>query len=161
MKRNLIIQLSHYLILKGARVIIHKSNIPVFSLNFPDGKIKISGLFKLYRLIKQTNPDIVQTWLIHADLVGGIIARLAGVKNIFWGVHHTILIPGKVKASTILILKINALLSHFIPKKIIYCAEKSREAQESIGFKRSKGIVIQNGYDIKNFLIILTWEQFS
>lgn len=128
-----------------------KLNIPVFSLNFPDGKIKISGVFKLYRLIKKINPDIVQTWMIHADLIGGFTARLVGIKNVFWGVHHTVLIYGKVKWSTIFILKINALLSHFIPKKIIYCAEKSRSAQESIGFNKSKGVVIQNGYDIKKF----------
>ena len=128
-----------------------KLNIPVFSLNFPDGKIKISGVFKLYRLIKKINPDIVQTWMIHADLIGGLTAKLIGVKNIFWGVHHTVLIYGKVKWSTIFILKINALLSHFIPKKIVYCAEKSRSAQESIGFNKSKGVVIQNGYDTKKF----------
>ena len=30
-----------------------KQNVPVFSLNFPDGKLKISGVFKLYRLIKK------------------------------------------------------------------------------------------------------------
>ena len=128
-----------------------KLNIPVFSLNFPDGKIKISGVLKLYRLIKKINPDVVQTWMIHADLIGGLTARLFGIKNIFWGVHHTVLIFGKVKWSTILILKINALLSHFIPKKIIYCAEKSKSIQESIGFKKSKGVVIHNGYDIKKF----------
>tara|TARA_Y200000002_G_scaffold289511_1_gene243616 strand:- start:2297 stop:3421 length:1125 start_codon:yes stop_codon:yes gene_type:complete len=130
---------------------LEKLNVPVFSLNFPDGKLKISGVLKLYRLIKKINPDIVQTWMIHADLIGGLIARFIGIKNIFWGVHHTVLIYGKVKLSTILILKINALLSYFIPKKIIYCAEKSRSVQESIGFKKSKGVVIQNGYDINKF----------
>lgn len=128
-----------------------KLNIPVFSLNFTDGKIKILAVLKLYRLIKKINPDIVQTWMIHADLIGGLTARFVGIKNIFWGVHHTILIQGKVKWSTILILKINAFLSYFVPKKIIYCAEKSRSAQESIGFKKSKGVVIQNGYDIRKF----------
>jgi len=127
------------------------NNINVFSLNFPDGKIKISGIYKLYRLIKRINPDIVQTWMIHADFIGGIAARLAGIKNIFWGVHHTVLFHGSIKWSTIFILKFNALLSHFIPKKIVYCAEKSRSAQESIGFKKSIGIVIQNGYNVQKF----------
>ena len=89
--------------------------------------------------------------MIHADLIGGLTARFAGIKNIIWGVHHTILLQGKVKLSTILILKLNAFLSRFIPKKIIYCAEKSKLIQESIGFKKSKGVVIQNGYDIKKF----------
>ena len=128
-----------------------KKNIKVYSLNFPDGKIKISGIYELYRLIKKLDPDVVQTWMIHADFIGGIVARLAGINNIFWGVHHTILFHGSVKWSTILILKFNAILSHLIPKKIVYCAEKSRSAQESIGFKKSKGIVIQNGYDVQKF----------
>lgn len=127
------------------------NNINIFSLNFPDGKIKISGIYKLYRLIKRINPDIVQTWMIHADFIGGIAARLAGIRNIFWGVHHTQLFHGSIKWSTIAILKFNALLSHFIPKKIVYCAEKSRSSQESIGFKKSKGVVIQNGYDVQKF----------
>ncbi len=132
-------------------VLNDQPNVCVYSLNFPNGKIRLSGLFKLYKLIKQIKPDVVQTWMIHADLIGGLIARLSGIKNIFWGVHHTILVSGKVKLSTIFLVKFNALLSHLIPKKIIYCAEKSRLIQESIGFKKSKGVVIQNGYDIKSF----------
>ena len=126
-------------------------NISIYSLDFTNGKIRLSGLFKLYKLINQIKPDVVQTWMIHADFIGGLVARLSGIKNIFWGVHHTILLSGKVKSSTIFLVKFNALLSHLIPKKIIYCAEKSRIIQESFGFKKSKGIVIQNGYDIKSF----------
>ena len=89
--------------------------------------------------------------MIHADLIGGLTARIAGIKNIIWGVHHTILLQGKVKFSTVLILKLNAFYHALSQKKIIYCAEKSRLIQESIGFKKSKGVVIQNGYDIKKF----------
>ena len=89
--------------LEGSESIINKPNVSLYSLNFLEGKIKLFGLFKLFKLIKKIKPDVVQTWMIHADLIGGIVARLAGIKNVFWGVHHTILIPGKVKASTILI----------------------------------------------------------
>ena len=35
------------------------------------------------------------------------------------------------------------LFYHALSQKIIYCAEKSRLIQESIGFKKSKGVVIQ------------------
>ena len=108
-------------------VLNDQPNVCVYSLNFPNGKIRLSGLFKLYKLIKQIKPDMVQTWMIHADMIGGIVARLAGVKNIFWSVHYTNLVKGRSKKSTILLTKINAFLSYFIPKKIIYCAEKSRE----------------------------------
>ena len=136
---------------EGYGDILEKINVSVYALNFSSGKINISGLFKLYRIIKQSKPDVIQTWMNHADLIGGIIARIAGIKNIFWGVHQTILIKGKSKASTIMIVRLNAILSNLIPNKIIYCAEKSREVHELIGFKKSKGVVIQNGYDINIF----------
>ena len=136
---------------QGYGDILEKLNVPVYALNFSSGRINISGLIKLYRIMKQLKPDVVQTWMNHADLIGGIIARIAGIKNIFWGVHQTILIKGKSKASTIMIVKLNAFLSNLIPNKIIYCAEKSREVHELIGFKKSKGVVIQNGYDINIF----------
>lgn len=143
-----IISLSY---VKDSQSLSRMHNFSLYSLNFPVGKVRVLGLFKLYKLIKKINPDAIQTWLIHADLIGGLAARFAGIKNIFWGVHHTILLKGKVKFSTIFILKCNAFLSNFVPKKIIYCAEKSRHIQESIGFNKSKGLVIQNGYNIKNF----------
>lgn len=136
---------------EGYGDILEKINVSVYTLNFSRGRISISGLIKLYRIIKQIKPDVVQTWMNHADFIGGIIARIAGIKNIFWGVHQTILIKGKSKASTIMIVKLNAILSNLIPNKIIYCAEKSREVHELIGFKKSKGVVIQNGYDINIF----------
>ena len=127
---------------EGYGDILEKINVSVYALNFSSGKINISGLFKLYRIIKQSKPDVIQTWMNHADLIGGIIGRIAGIKNIFWGVHQTILIKGKSKASTIMIVRLNAILSNLIPNKIIYCAEKSREVHELIGFKKSIGEVI-------------------
>ena len=126
--------------------------VDVYTLDFPKGKIRLLGLYKLYKFIWQIKPDVVQTWLDHADLIGGVIARLAGIKNIVWGVHHTALVRGESKLSTICISKINVFLSYFIPKKIIYCAEESRIAQEKIGYKKTKGQVVRNGYDIEGFV---------
>lgn len=125
--------------------------VEVFTLNFLNGNIRLLGLAKLYKLIKKTQPDVIQTWMYHADFIGGVIGRLAGVRNIVWGVHHTTLVKGKSKRSTILIAKINSFISNFVPKKIIYCASKSREVQESIGFNKIKGEVISNGYDMGSF----------
>ncbi len=133
-------------------MIHNKNNVSVHKLNFSNRKINLFELFKLYKHIKKIKPDIVQTWMIHADMIGGIVARLAGVNNIFWSVHYTNLVKGKSKRLTILLTKINAFLSYFIPKKIIYCAEKSKEVQESLGFKKTKGVVIQNGYDVESFV---------
>lgn len=131
--------------------LLEDMGVQVYSLDMPAGKIRFAALIKLYKLIRQLKPDVVQTWMYHADLIGGVIARLAGVKNIVWGVHHTTLVKGESKRSTILIAKINALISSFIPRKIIYCAEKSRQVQQSIGFSPKIGYVVPNGYNIDDF----------
>jgi glycosyltransferase involved in cell wall biosynthesis len=131
--------------------LLQKFNISVHTLNFSNSSINFFGLFKLFKLIRQIKPDVVQTWMPHADLIGGVIARIAGIKKIFWGVHHANLIKGKINRLVIMIVRFNALLSNIVPTKIIYCAEKSREVQESIGFKKSKGVVVHNGYDTNSF----------
>jgi len=133
-------------------LLLEEAGADVYYLNMSQGKLGVFSLFKLYGIIRNVKPGVVQTWMFHGDLLGGVFARLAGVKNVVWGVHHTTLVKGESKRSAILIAKLNAFLSKYIPIKIIYCAEKSREVQETIGFAGSKGVVVSNGYDVSQFI---------
>ena len=83
---------------------LNQINVSVYALNFSSSKINFFSLFKLYKLIREIKPDVVQTWMSHADLIGGVIARFAGIKNIFWGVHLTNLIKGESKRATMMIV---------------------------------------------------------
>lgn len=140
-----------YIFLLAQPFMFISKGIQVHTLDLPRGKVTLRAIFRLCKLIKATKPDVVQTWMYHADLIGGICACLAGVKKVFWGVHHSNLNPDHTAKSTILTAKLCAALSRFIPTKIIYCAHKSRICQESIGYTRKKSIVIQNGYDVDRF----------
>lgn len=131
--------------------LLRQAGFEVYVLNLRPNRISFSGIYKLYHLIKEKKPDVVQTWMYHADLMGGIVSRVAGIKNVIWGVHNTILVRGESKFSTIFIARLNALLSGIVPRKIVYCAQKSRDVQEAIGYKRSKGKVVPNGYKINDF----------
>lgn len=132
--------------------LLEKVNVEVYCLNMPSGKMRLNSLLRLFHLIRQFKPNAVQTWMYHADLIGGLVARCAGVKNVIWGVHHTTLVKGESKRSTIFIAKLNAFISYFIPRRIIYCAEKSRQVQESIGFNSRIGQVVPNGYNVDDFI---------
>ena len=46
-----------------------------------------AAVLRLAKRIREQKPDVVQTWMYHSDLVGGLAARLAGVKRIIWGVR--------------------------------------------------------------------------
>src|SRR5690554_4121993 len=132
-------------------VMLKKNDIEVYCLNMPRGKVTFSGLKDLYSLIYNLKPEVVQTWMYHADLIGGTVARLAGVKNIFWNIRHSTLEKGSSKRSTILIAHICAFLSRFIPRKIICCANKALDVHVDLGYQKNKMLVIGNGYELDTF----------
>jgi glycosyltransferase involved in cell wall biosynthesis len=105
------------------------------------------GIFRLYRIIRQLQPDIVQTWLYHADLIGGVVAKIAGVKYIIWGVRTTELKKGSYM--TALIRKILSWLSYVIPTKIVCVAEASRKKHIALGYDTPKMVVIGNGFELE------------
>lgn len=131
--------------------LLKEAGIEVHCLNMPQGRISLTGLWKLFKLLRKIKPDVVQTWMYHADLIGGVVAKFAGVKNIFWNVRHSTLEPGKSKLSTIWVAKACGLVSGWVPKKIVYCAHAAQKVHEAIGYKKGKAVVIGNGYDLSKF----------
>jgi glycosyltransferase involved in cell wall biosynthesis len=89
--------------------------------------------------------------MYHANLIGGIVARLSGIRTISWGIHHTNLVPEVSPWSTILVARISALLSHLVPASIVCCSQRSIEVHRGIGYRADKLIYIPNGYDISRF----------
>ncbi|NHI01399.1 glycosyltransferase [Oceanimonas sp. MB9] len=130
--------------------LLKEAGIDVYCLNLPSGRIKIGALFKYIRMIKEIKPDIVQTWMYHADLIGGVCARLAGVRNVSWNIRHSELETGKSRKSTIVVARLCALVSYFVPSKIICCATKAKEVHENIGYDRSKMVIVENGYNLNS-----------
>ena len=128
-----------------------KDGAQVVCLNMPRGRLTIGGLWRLWRLLKDMRPGIVQTWMYHADFVGGLLARMAGVRRVCWGVHHTTLEPGSSSRRTAMIAAVNARLSRWVPHCIVCCAEKAEKVHVGIGYTKDKMVVIPNGYDFKKF----------
>ena len=133
--------------------LLKEAGVNVYCLNLSLSRflLNLFSIFKLFNFIKKTKPNVVQTWMFHADFIGGIIARLAGVKNIIWGIHSTGLI-GKSNFLTIFLIKLNSHLSKFIPNKVIYCAQKSKDINESKGYPVNKGVLVRNGFDVSQFI---------
>ena len=123
----------------------------VYCLRMTRGRVSLQSLIQLWRIIRNVRPDVVQTWMYHADLLGGVFAKLLGVPNIVWGIRQTDLKFGSSSWSTILIAYLNALLSKFIPNQIICCAENARKVHIGMGYSKNKCIVIPNGYDLNRF----------
>ena len=126
--------------------LLKKLGIRIYCLDF-----KIYSIVKfiyLINLLRNLKPDVVQTWLVHGDFIGGIAARLAGVENIFWNVRYSNLEFGKSKLSTIIIINILAKLSYHIPKLIIVVSKSAKKTCKKLGYDNKKLYLINNGYDL-------------
>jgi glycosyltransferase involved in cell wall biosynthesis len=128
--------------------ILQRAGIIVFCLGAKRGRLNFYNFFHLIFLLRRIKPDVVQTWMYHADLIGGIASRIAGVQRVFWGIRHSTLDKETSKRSTVLIARICALLSKWLPEKIICCGKKALVVHSNLGYSTIKLQVIQNGYDL-------------
>jgi glycosyltransferase involved in cell wall biosynthesis len=141
---------------------------------------------RLVRRIRSISPDIVHTWLYHADAAGGFAARLAGAKKIAWCIRNGKMDKNEVIAkphgfsgntgfrphysgkggrpardpggfaissgfsffSRKIGLHLCALLSKFVPDKIVSCSQNAMCFHARIGYPMKKMVLIPNGFDL-------------
>lgn len=130
---------------------LEQAGVKVHCLHMPRGRVTIKGLWQIYCLFRKYRPDVVQTWMYHADLLGGIVARLARVPAVVWGIRHSDLDPTKTSWSTRMVARLNALLSNWVPQRIISCSREAMVAHQDLGYNANKFVVIPNGYQLEHF----------
>jgi len=128
---------------------ISEYGVPVYSIGMRRGIPDPFGMIRLVRLIWQVQPDLIQTWMYHADLIGGLASRITGNRMVLWGIHHAD--PRMNSLSTKIVAKLCALLSGVIPKHIIVCSESALNSHFSFGYHLAKMTVINNGVDLGKF----------
>ena len=130
---------------------IAKLGIRVRTLHMRPGIPDPRALWRLVSMLKEQPPDLMQTWMYHANLMGSIAAKLAQDIPIIWGIHHSNFDPQKSKRRTIWTMKAAALLSSRIPRGVICCGEAPRRVHVQIGYDARKITVIPNGFDLMSF----------
>lgn len=129
----------------GMRARFEQAGIELLVFDFR--RRPLSSLVGLFKAMRRTRPDVVQTWMYHADLIGGLLARLAGCRKIIWGIRRTAVNtdargrPGWLPA-------LCAKLSFFIPSVIVCVAEAARRAHVHIGYDGARMQVVPNGFDM-------------
>ena len=111
----------------------------------------IKKILILRKFIKKQNPDIIQSWMYHSNFITLFIPKIFYEKT-FWNIRHSELNIKISKKLTIIISIICGLFSKLVPKKIIYCSEKSVKFHENLHFyNKNKTTLIYNGYSDKTY----------
>ncbi len=120
-------------------------------LDMPKGHPTIKGLLGLIKIFRASGNPIIQGWLYHGNLAASCAALLSFRSyKLFWSIHNSLTRLESEKPLTRLIIYLLRFIS-FLPQKIIYVAKLSAEQHEGIGYRKSRTILIPNGYDTNVF----------
>jgi len=126
--------------------------VPVITMHINPRMPSPLKVFKLIMALNDLKPDVVNTWMYHSDLLGGLAARLVGIRALTWGIRHTDLSAAANKRSTLWVVRVCAWLSHLIPRRILVNSNVASTSHESAGYAAEKMVVIPNGFDMAHFV---------
>lgn len=110
----------------------------------------IEGFWQLFKILRREKPDVLQTWLYHADFLGLLVGKLARVPRIVWNIRCSNMDLSRYSRQTALILRILKFLSKF-PDAIVTNSKAGQRFHTRYGFKPKKWVRISNGIDTDYF----------
>ena len=130
---------------------LRASGVNVATLGMTRRSLTPGPIFRLRDMLKEAKPDIVQTWMYHADLLGGLAARWAGIPALVWSIRHSNLSVRHHRLRTVMIARACAALSRHVPDRILCCANVARLIHVHFGYVDDKMEVLPNGFDLSRF----------
>lgn len=128
-----------------------RQGIEVETLSMRPGRPNPSSVVRLARRLRADRPDLVVTWMYHANLIGGLAAKLADRIPVVWNIRHTWLDPRRSKRLTRWVARAGGALSQRVPDAVVYVAHAAQESHAKLGYACPSSQVIPNGFDLDEF----------
>jgi len=109
-----------------------------------------AALWQLARRIRAAGPDLVQTWLYHADLAGLLAARMAGAPPVLWNIRCSDMDFRNYGRGTRLTVAAAARLSAW-PAGIVVNSAAGQRVHAGLGYRPKAWHLIANGIDTGRF----------
>lgn len=131
---------------------IRETGVPVRSLGLEPSPRQALAALRLPGMLRATRPDLVQTWLYHADLLGGLSSRLVSRRvPVVWGIHRSDLDAAWTKRRLATTAKLCARVSGWVPSRIVCCSEDAARRHVALGYHSEAMVMIPNGFDLDEF----------
>lgn len=128
-----------------------RAGIPVFALGMRSGRPDPLAVVRLAHRLRESRPDLILTWLYHADLVGGIANKMAGDFPLVWNIRRSYMDRATLKRSTYWLGRLCCRLSYYLPGRILCCSQAGLEEHLRLGYDTTKMEIIPNGFDTETF----------
>jgi glycosyltransferase involved in cell wall biosynthesis len=104
------------------------------------------GLFETLRRMREFQPDILQAWLPHANLLSLPLRRFAGNPKVVWNIRQSLNRWRQIPAFTRRIILWGARFSHRADA-LIYNSGQGRTDHENHGYCNKFSLVVPNGFE--------------
>ena len=129
---------------------IRSLGIPVYCLGMKGAASMPRAMVRLIRMMKAEGTQLVQCWMYHADLLGGVAGWFAGIP-VIWGIRQSNFDPVSSKPATIRIMRWCARLSSKIPRRIVCCSDTACLIHKQQGYDAKKMVMIPNGFQTEKY----------
>jgi glycosyltransferase involved in cell wall biosynthesis len=128
--------------------LLEEAGWPVTALDMAPGRVRPRDVVRLARELRRIDADVVHTWMYHADLLAGLVARLVTRSRVMWSLHQSALPADEMRQSTRAIARGNALLSWVLPRMIVSTSWSARDFHAGLRYRRSIVRVIPTSFDV-------------
>jgi glycosyltransferase involved in cell wall biosynthesis len=108
------------------------------------------AVFSLARHLRRLRPDVVQSWMYHADLLTTLAVPLARSPKLVWNVRCSD--PVGTGARRLKVLRVLASLSRR-PDAVVVNSRAGRDYHAACGYTPRQWVLIPNGFDVEEFRI--------
>jgi glycosyltransferase involved in cell wall biosynthesis len=122
---------------------LREAGIETYHLNFSFFN-SIKSILKFRKIIKEFQPHVLTTYLIHSDLFGRIFGQLFGIKNIICSQRGSLLNWEWLRF-------FDRLTKFLVTKYIVQTETTKKELMKKLNLPESKFEVIPNAIDLKKY----------
>ena len=132
----------------GYSELLKKAGVKTYYFDTHGLKSLLINAIRLRHLIRDLQPDILQSWMYHSN----IVALFATIMNfthskLFWNIRHSNISLRHDKISLILVIFLGAFITRIMKINVVYCAFNAAAAHFRIGYSKENYRVIGNGYE--------------
>jgi glycosyltransferase involved in cell wall biosynthesis len=130
---------------------LERAGATVVSCGMKASAPSFRGFLKLVEYLREYKPDIIQSWLYHANCYTALArAYLRLSTPLLWGIRGSLDSGWERGIKTGIIIHASRFLAH-LPTKITFNSYESISQHSSIGYPETKACFVPNGFDIQRF----------
>jgi glycosyltransferase involved in cell wall biosynthesis len=130
---------------------VESLGVTVTSVGLRATALTPADLRRVVSVLAASAPDVVQTWMYKADLLGGLAAMAVGRPPVIWGLRQSDLHATRSSPSNRLAVRVCAGLSWVVPTRILCVSDEVARVHRRLGYAPGRMVVVPNGFDTDRF----------